>query len=87
MAGEQAEMVFTDPPYNVPIAGHVLSRGAQHREFAFASGEMSSAEFTAFLTETLGLAQHARDGSIHYVCMDWRHVAELIAAGRSAYAD
>jgi len=88
MAGERAEMVFTDPPYNVPIQGHVLSRGAHHREFAFASGEMSSAEFTAFLTETLGLcAKHARDGSIHYVCMDWRHVAELIAAGRSVYAE
>jgi DNA modification methylase len=88
MAGEQAQMVFTDAPYNVPIAGHVLSRGAQHREFAFASGEMSSAEFTAFLTETLGLcAKHTRDASIHYVCMDWRHVAELIAAGRSVYAE
>ncbi len=51
MAGERAEMVFTDPPYNVPISGHVLGRGTNHREFAVASGEMSAPEFTAFLTE------------------------------------
>jgi DNA modification methylase len=88
MAGERAEMVFTDPPYNVPIAGHVLSRGARHHEFAFASGEMSTAEFIAFLTQTLGLCvRHSRAGSIHYVCMDWRHVSELIEAGRSVYTE
>lgn len=69
MAGEAADMVFTDPPYNVPISGHVLSRGSRHREFAFASGEMTRTEFVSFLTATLGLAaRHARDGSIHYVC-------------------
>jgi DNA modification methylase len=88
MAGERAEMVFTDPPYNVPISGHVLGHGTHHREFAFASGEMSSAEFTAFLAATLGhAAAHSADGSIHYVCMDWRHIAELIAAGRSVYTE
>ena len=88
MAGERAEMVFTDPPYNVPIQGHVLGRGASHREFAFASGEMNSAQFTAFLAEALGAAaEHSVDGSIHYVCMDWRHVAELIAAGTFVYTE
>ena len=88
MAGEQAEMVFTDPPYDVPIAGHVLSRGTRHREFAFASGEMSGPEFTAFLAEVLrSCAANSIAGSIHYVCMDWRHVAELIAAGRSVYTE
>lgn len=88
MAGQRAEMVFTDPPYNVPIDGHVLGRGARHREFAFASGEMSSAEFTAFLTQALRpAAAHSVEGSIHYVCMDWRHVAELIAAGTSVYTE
>ena len=41
MAGEKADMVFTDPPYNVPIRGHVSGRGAvKHDEFAMASGEM-----------------------------------------------
>src|SRR3984893_10296230 len=46
----RAQIVFTDPPYNVPISGHVGGLGSiQHREFAMASGEMSQAEFTAFL--------------------------------------
>jgi len=66
----------------------VLGRGARHREFAFASGEMSSAEFTAFLADALGAAaEHSVEGSIHYVCMDWRHVAELIAAGTLVYTE
>ncbi|MGO4386813.1 site-specific DNA-methyltransferase [Microvirga sp. 2YAF29] len=87
MQSEAARMVFTDPPYNVPIAGHVQGRGRiHHREFAHASGEMSSEAFTEFLTQTLRLcAQHACDGSIHYVCMDWRHVGELHAAGGAVY--
>ena len=51
MDGETAQMVFTDPPYNVPIDGHVGGLGKiRHREFAMASGEMTAAEFTAFLT-------------------------------------
>jgi DNA modification methylase len=88
MGRERAQMVFTDPPYNVPIQGHVLGREARHGEFAFASGEMTEPQFTAFLAEALGAAaEHSADGSIHFVCMDWRHVAELIAAGRSVYTE
>ena len=84
MEGELTQMVFTDPPYNVPISGHVGGRGkTRHRDFAFASGEMSGSQFAYFLSTTLGLcAEHARDGSIHFVCMDWRHAAELIEVGR-----
>ena len=87
MKGETAAMVFTDPPYNVCIQGNVSGLGTiQHREFAMASGEMSEKEFTAFLTRTCGqLARHSRDGSIHFVCMDWRHLTELLAAGHEAY--
>jgi DNA modification methylase len=89
MPGEQAAMVFTDPPYNVPIAGHVSGLGAvQHREFAMASGEMSGPEFTAFLRTALGLAaRNSQDGSLHFVCMDWRHMAELLTAGGEAYSE
>lgn len=87
--GAQAQMVFIDPPYNVPVLGHVQGRGAiKHREFAFASGEMSSEAFTAFLTESLGVCErNAVDGSIHFVCMDWRHVGELMAAGISVFSE
>ncbi|WP_372625114.1 site-specific DNA-methyltransferase [Falsiroseomonas sp.] len=89
MAGKRAAMVFTDPPYNVPIAGHVSGLGAvQHREFAMASGEMSATEFTAFLRSALGpAARHSRDGALHFVCMDWRHMPELLAAGGEVYSE
>lgn len=89
MDGAQAQMVFIDPPYNVPVLGHVQGRGAiKHREFAFASGEMSSEAFTAFLSESLAACErNAADGSIHYVCMDWRHVGELMAAGTSVFSE
>jgi DNA modification methylase len=89
LGNEPADMVFTDPPYNVRIDGHVLGRGKnQHAEFAMASGEMSEGEFTAFLQLVLGNAAAAsRDGALHYVCMDWRHLGELLAAGRSVYSE
>ena len=82
-------MVFSDPPYNVPISGHVGGLGAvQHREFAMASGEMSPAEFTAFLQTVFGhLAAYSVDGSIHFQCMDWRHLQEMLVAGSAAYTD
>jgi DNA modification methylase len=88
MQGDQATMVFTDPPYNVPIDGHASGLGRiHHREFAMASGEMDPAEFTEFLTRACTLlARHSIDGAIHFVCMDWRHASELLAAGREAYS-
>jgi len=88
-ADARAQMVFTDPPYNVPISGHVGGLGSiQHREFAMASGEMSQAEFTAFLESVFGhLAAYSVDGAIHFQCMDWRHVPEMLAAGTAAYTD
>ena len=87
MGGEQARMVFTDPPYNVPVNGHVSGLGkVQHREFAMASGEMTSSQFTGFLETALrNMADHAMDGSIHYVCMDWRHMAEILQAGNAVF--
>jgi DNA modification methylase len=86
---ERAQMVFTDPPYNVPVSGHVGGLGAiQHREFAMASGEMSEAEFTAFLGSVFRhLAAYSADGAIHFQCMDWRHVGEMLAAGNAAYSE
>jgi len=85
---EHVDAIFTDPPYNVPIDGHVSGLGAtKHREFAFAAGEMSAAEFTAFLTTTLGhAATSCRDGAIAFVCMDWRHIGEVTAAGAAVFS-
>ena len=87
MRGETADMAFLDPPYNVKIDGHVGGRGRiKHREFACASGEMTSDQFVKFLGDTLRLcARHTVDGGINYVCMDWRHSRELLEAGASIY--
>jgi DNA modification methylase len=89
LGGEKAEFVFTDPPYNVQIDGNVCGKGSiHHREFAMASGEMSKEAFTDFLTTAFRhLAAHSKDGSIHDVCMDWRHIEEMMAAGNSAYSE
>ena len=88
MNGETAQMVFTDPPYNVAIAGNVGGLGAvKHREFAMASGEMTKAEFIAFLRTAFDhLVKFSTNGSIHFICMDWRHMAEMLAAG-TAYTE
>lgn len=77
------DIVFTDPPYNVQIDGNVTGLGKQkHREFAMAAGEMSKNEFVAFLSETLGnVADACRDGAIAFICIDWRHIGELLEAG------
>jgi DNA modification methylase len=89
MQGKRAATVFTDPPYNVPIGGHASGLGSvRHREFAMASGEMSETEYTAFLTLVCtALARNSREGSIHFVCSDWRHAGELIAAGQASYSE
>jgi DNA modification methylase len=83
----RADAVFTDPPFNVPIAGHVSGLGKHtHAEFAMASGEMDSFQFTEFLRTSLGnLVRVSRNGAVHFVCMDWRHLAELYAAAVEIY--
>jgi DNA modification methylase len=86
--GHRASMVFTDPPYNVAIDGHVSGNGrTHHREFEMASGEMTTEEFTDFLTSCLGnLARCSVDGAIHFVAMDFRHMSELLSAGERVYS-
>jgi DNA modification methylase len=87
MGEDCAGLIFTDPPYNVPIDGHVCGLGRiRHREFAMGAGEMSREAFTEFLRLTLGHAAAAcRDGTIAFVCMDWRHMGELLAAGVAVF--
>lgn len=89
LGDDRAEMVFTDSPYNVPIAGHVSGLGKiKHDNFAMACGEMSESEFTGFLRTAFGhMADFSIDGSLHYLCMDWRHAYELLNAGRDVYSE
>jgi hypothetical protein len=88
MSEERAAMVFTDPPYNAPIDGHASGLGAiHHRPFPMATGEMDKVAFTAFLGQACrNLAAFSVDGSLHYLCMDWRHLDELLGAGRAPMA-
>jgi hypothetical protein len=76
-----------NPPFNCRINGHVLGNGSvHHREFLMAAGEMSEVEFTAFLATSLGLlGRYSASGSVHFVCMDWRHMRELLSAGKQVY--
>ena len=73
----------------MPIDGHVGGSGkTKHREFAFASGEMTAKQFTAFLRSAFeNMAQHSRDGAIHFICMDWRHMSEILDAGDTVYSE
>jgi DNA modification methylase len=89
MQGGTADLIFTDPPYNVPINGHVSGLGKnKHREFAMASGEMSEADFISFLSETLGAAASvSKDGAVAFVCMDWRGMLPLLSAGQKVLTE
>jgi DNA modification methylase len=89
MEGDRARVAFCDPPYNVPVDGHVCGLGLiKHRDFAMASGEMNRDEFIRFLTTAFkNTARFSVDGAIHFVCMDWRHIDELMTASKSVYSE
>lgn len=89
MRGTKAEFVFTDPPYNVPIDGHVCGLGRiRHKNFAMGCGEMSTDGFTAFLASVYEmLCRYSMEGSIHQICMDWRHMREMLHAGHTHYSE
>ena len=89
MGDRRAQMVFTDPPYNVSIERVLAGHGrVKHPEFVMASGEMSSEEFAEFLARALGHhAAYSQQGAIHFVCMDWRHLGEVLRAGESVYSE
>ena len=83
--GETVDAAFLDPPYNVKINGHANAKG-RHREFAMASGEMSTQAFRSFLRETLSACERvSRGGAVHFVCMDWRHLDDVSAVGGEVY--
>jgi DNA modification methylase len=86
MNGEKAAVAITDPPYNVRVRDVSGLGRVQHREFAMASGEMTAAQYVAFLDTVMGqLVKNSANGSIHYLFIDWRHVCELLTAGRARY--
>jgi DNA modification methylase len=88
MGGSKARIIFTDPPYNLAVNSISGKGRMQHREFAMASGEMSAPVYEQFLlTMTQRLVRHSSNGSLHYICIDWRHVAQLLNAGSNAFTE
>ena len=89
LGDEVIDLICTDPPYNVPIDGHVCGSGRiRHRNFAMGVGEMNKDQFTRFLVDTLGLgAARCRDGAIAFIFMDWRHMGELLNAGEQVFSE
>jgi DNA modification methylase len=89
MGEDRAQAVHSDPPYNLKIEGQVSGKGrVAHSEFAMASGEMSSAQFTAFLSTALQrMADFSLEGSLHYIYMDWRSLPELLTTGKTVYTE
>ena len=89
LKGERAAAVFTDPPYNVPINGHVKAGQTKAcREFAMAVGEMTAGQFEAFLATIFDrLVANSKDGALHFICMDWRHMREILGAAEARYSE
>jgi DNA modification methylase len=87
MQGQSAQMGITDPPYNVPIDGHVCGSGkVKHKEFAMASGEMTAEQFASFLGKAFGhMHGSSQDGAINFIFMDWRHTREILDAASPVY--
>jgi DNA modification methylase len=88
LEGAKAEFAFTDPPCTIAIEHNVADRGrVGHQDFA-GNGKMKEAEFIAFLETVFErLSENTMDGAIHQVCMDWRRMWEVLAAGRKIYSE
>jgi DNA modification methylase len=89
MTDDRADVVFVDPPYNVRIYGYASPNGkVRHREFAQGSGELSQEDFIRFLAGSCTLLKnYSKNGAIHFICIDWKHVDQLLAAGREVYTE
>jgi DNA modification methylase len=88
MEGRLARIVFTDPPYNLSV-NEISGLGQiQHRNFVMAAGEMTEEEFCHFLLRDFRLlANHSMNGALHYICMDWRHVFEILKSAKQVYSE
>lgn len=90
LQGRLADMVFGDLPYNLPVDGFVRGKNAKNRfrEFAFASGKMDRPEFTAFQRAIFrNCARFSKPASIHFQCMDYRHIREILDAADGVYTE
>jgi ParB/Sulfiredoxin domain len=88
VAESRAAMAFCDPPYNRRVRDIVGRGRIKHSEFAMGSGELSRTSFVEFLNESLAAAAAvSHEGAVHFVCMDWRGIGELLEAARCVYGE
>ena len=89
MRGAKGHVVFSDPPYNLPVDGFISGLGKiRHREFHSAAGEMDRDQFTTFLADVFRqMARNLEGGSLAYICMDHRHLVEMMTAGESSFSE
>lgn len=86
MSEEKAQVNFTDPPYN--LSKRTITKQKHHKDFVQAAGEMNRTEFVDFLLKAMTLqARYSVEGSIHFQCMDWRHMSEILEAGYQVYSE
>ena len=86
LQGNAIDLVFCDPPYN--LSAEEITHNGKHTDFAFGGGEMTKQEFIDFLAKYMkNCFENSKDGSIHYHCMDWRHIEEIIKAGKQIYSE
>jgi DNA modification methylase len=90
MAGERAELVFTDPPYGCPIENNVSGMGqVKHGNFVRGAGEESLPEMAMNLLRPAfkNLARHCHAGAIAFVCSDWRAAPHMLDAGQGVFEE
>lgn len=74
LGGAPVRLTLTDPPFNVPLNGHVTKRNGKFSEFAMGSGEMSDDQFRQFLHDAFKqIGRVSVPGAISFVFIDWRH--------------
>ena len=84
LAGEKADLVVTDPPYNRHVDDIGNNGRVKHPEFIEASGEKSRSGFQVFLDGGFGLIKsNVEDGAIIMAFMDWRSIDQLLQTGKT----
>jgi hypothetical protein len=85
MGARQAQAAITDAPYNLRVSSISGLGSTKHREFAFASGEMSRSEYVTFLADAHArLGENCVDSALLFSFIDWKHQPELLEAGERA---
>ena len=80
--GQKADMMFTDPPYNVDYGS---SKNPKYKPRSIQNDNMSTNQFINFIEEFLNAAKpHVKQGSPVYICYGERSGLEFLTAFKNA---